>query len=85
MKAIIVEYLKLESGIDIHYAVGDEHGGSSYYPTGGQQRGDGLVIFFTGSPATMRFSTTLSGDRITGLNDIPLALFREKCSENGSE
>jgi hypothetical protein len=28
-------------------------------------------------------STSVYGDRITGLNDIPLALFREKCANDG--
>lgn len=83
MKAVISEYLKLEAGVKIQYGVGDEHPSSSYYPTAGEIRGDGLVIFFAGSPARMVMSTSVSGDRITGLSDIPLELFREKCTNNG--
>ena len=85
MQAIIVEYLKLQPGTEIRYAVGDEYRGSSYYPNEDRNRGDGVVIFFTGSPATMELSTSVYGDRVTGLNDIPLALFREKCDDNGAQ
>ena len=84
MRATIVEFLKLKPGTTIHYAVGDEYRGSSYYPSEDRNRGDGVVIFFTGSPAIMELSTSVYGDRITGLNDIPLALFREKCANNGA-
>jgi hypothetical protein len=82
MKAVIVEYLKLQPGTEIFYAVGDEYSNSSFYPQKDRNRSDGEVIFFTGSPASMRFSTSVDGDRITGLNDIPTALFREKCNES---
>ena len=82
MKAVITEYLKRESGTKIRFEIGDEHPSSSYYPTEDRNRGDGVVIFFTGSPATMGMSTSVYGDRITGLNDIPLALFREKCADD---
>ena len=85
MQAIIVEYLKLQPGTETRYAVGDEYRGSSYYPNDDRSRGDGVVIFFTGSPANMELSTSVYGDRITGLNDIPLALFREKCNEIAPE
>jgi hypothetical protein len=43
--------------------------------------GDGVVIFFTGSPASMSMSMSFSGDRIHGLGDIPLQLFKQKCEE----
>jgi len=85
MQAVIVEYLKLEPGTEIRYSVGDEYRSSSYYPNSDRIRGDGEVIFFTGSPASMELSTSVYGDRVTGLNDIPLALFREKCSESAAQ
>ncbi len=83
MRAIIHEYLKLEPGTELRYEVGDEHPSSSYYPSEDRIKGDGLVIFFTGSPAIMKMSTSINGDRITGLSDIPLELFREKCTNDG--
>jgi hypothetical protein len=82
MRAIISEYLKLEPGTKLRYEVGDEHPSSSYYPSEDRTRRDAIVIFFTGSPATMRMSTPFDGERISGLNDIPLELFREKCTND---
>jgi hypothetical protein len=89
MKAIIKEFLKKESGVAINYKLGDEYPNSSYYPreenNSGRKDlskyGHGAVIFFTGSPASMKFSTSYLGDRIGGLGDIPVELFRKKCKE----
>jgi hypothetical protein len=79
MKAIITDVLKKDEGVDFYYQVGDEFENSSYYPEDHTLYGDGVVIFFTGSPATMRMSMSYTGERITGLGDMPLKLFREKC------
>lgn len=81
MKAVIKEFLKKEPNVQIYYKVGDEYAPSSYYPGGKTVYGDGVVIFFTGSPATMQLSMTYSGDRIHGLGDIPIELFKEKCAK----
>lgn len=81
MRAIIKEILKKAPGTVSYYDVGDEHPMSSFYPSSGRSRGDGLVLFFAGSPATMRLSMTYTGDRISSLGDMPLALLREKCQE----
>lgn len=79
MKAILKEFLKKYPKTTIYYAIGDEYPSASYYPNESTNYGDGVVLFFVGSPAQMRMSTTYSGDRIRGLGDIPLALFRKKC------
>lgn len=81
MKAIIKEFLKKEPGVTLYYNVGDEYVSSSYYPKDNTSYGDGLVIFFTGSPATMRMSISYEGDRIRGLGDLPLELLKKKCKE----
>ncbi|MCP3852503.1 MAG: hypothetical protein GY694_20075 [Gammaproteobacteria bacterium] len=81
MKAVITELIKNKPGTTIYYNVGDEHPSSSYYPKEKTRHGDGLVIFFTGSPAQMKMSMTYSGDRILGLGDMPLKLLRKKCAE----
>ncbi len=81
MKAIIKEFLKKDLGVTIYYNIGDEHPSSSYFPQKDVGHGDGLVIFFTGSPANMKMSTSYSGDRIHGLGDIPVELFKKKCIE----
>ena len=81
MKAIIKEFLKKDPGVIIYYNIGDEYPSSSYYPNESRGYGDGVVIFFTGSPANMGMSVTYTGDRISGLSDIPIELFKQKCKE----
>lgn len=79
-KAVIKEFLKMTAGTKIHYDVGDEYAPRSFYPNkDGVFQGDGIVVFFTGSPATMKYAVNYFGDRIAGLGDIPMKLFREKC------
>ena len=80
IKAVIREFLKKDSGVELHYNIGDEYAPASYYAGGGSDRGDGVIVFFVGSPAEMRMSTTYAGDRIRGLGDIPLELFKDKCT-----
>ena len=79
MKAIIKEFLKKEPGVTIYYKIGDEYSSSSYYPKENTNYGDGVIMFFTGSPATMKMSMTYSGNRIRSLGDIPIELFKKKC------
>lgn len=81
MKAIVKEFLKKDPGIEIGYNVGDEYVPGSHYPSSRADYGDGLVIFFGGSPAMMRMSVGYSGDRIRGLGDIPLQLVKDKCGK----
>jgi len=84
MKAIIKEFLKKESGVTIYYDLNDEYVPSSYYRKDNRDYGDGLIIFFTGSPAMMQMSKSYSGDRIRGLGDMPVDVFRQKCQEQGA-
>ena len=81
VKAVVKEFLKKDSGVELRYNIGDEYAQASHYAGGGSDRGDGVIVFFVGSPAEMRMATTYSGDRIRGLGDIPLELFRDKCTE----
>jgi hypothetical protein len=60
----------------------DEYSAASYYPKQGTSHGDGIVIFFDGSPAMMRLSMSYSGDRIQSLGDMPLELLRAKCEKD---
>ncbi|HEY0665879.1 MAG TPA: hypothetical protein VGD24_07430 [Gallionella sp.] len=81
MKAVIKEFLKKDPGVVVYYNTGDEYTSSSYYPNINRSYGDGVIIFFTGSPARMSMSVTYTGDRINGLADIPVELFKQKCQE----
>ena len=84
MKAIIQEFLKKDKNTEIFYNIGDEYPTSSYYPKENITYGDGVVIFFTGSPAMMQYSTTFEGNRIRGLGDLPVELLREKCKNDNN-
>lgn len=79
--AIITDILKQDKGVEFFYSIGDEYISSSYYPIENRDRGDGVIIFFHGNPASMRHSTTYRGNRITGLSDIPITLFKKKCQK----
>jgi len=81
MKAIIHEFLKKNPGVELYYDVGDEYRTMSEYPREHTQIGDGVVIFFKGSPADMVLGMSYYGDRISGLGDLPLALLRDKCAK----
>jgi len=81
MKAVLKEVLKKKEGTTFHYEVGDEYSPSSHYPKSGTSYGDGIVIFFEGSPAMMRRAIGFTGDRITALGDMPIELFRGKCAK----
>lgn len=78
-KAVITEFLKKDPDTTIYYNIGDEYPPASYFPKENTSHGDGVVIFFTGSPAMMRMSMTYSGNRIRSLGDLPVSLLREKC------
>jgi hypothetical protein len=80
-KAVIKEFLKKDPNTIVHYKIGDEYAPSSYYPKVNTSYGDGIVIFFVGSPASMRMSMSYDGDRIGSLGDLPLELLREKCNQ----
>lgn len=84
-KAVLKEILKKNEGTTFYYDIGDEFGPLSRYPKENAGYGDGIIIFFEGSPAMMRSAMTFSGDRIAGLGDMPLELLREKCGEEESQ
>jgi len=80
-KAIFREFLKKDPNTTLYYAIGDEYPSASFYPKEGTDYGDGVIVFFVGSPANMKMSMTYTGDRIHSLGDIPLELFRKKCEK----
>jgi hypothetical protein len=77
-KCIISEILKQAPNTKFYYKVGDEYRlGSRPVRDENTDYGDGQIMFFTGSPASFRFSTGWKGDRLTGLGDMPIAELRE--------
>ena len=46
-----------------------------------RDRGDGQLMFFVGSPASFRFSTSFYGERLAGLGAMPIDLRRRQIGE----
>lgn len=82
MKAIVSEIPKREPDVEFNLDLGDEYYSWSYYPEPNVHRGDAALVFFVGSPATMKFAMPIYDDRIPVLGDMPLDLFRKKCTES---
>ncbi|NJK92950.1 MAG: hypothetical protein HC904_14705 [Blastochloris sp.] len=76
-KAVISEILKQAPEVQFNYKVGDEYMGGGYYPKEGTSRGDGAIIFFTGSPSSMEYSCSFYGDRIAAFGDMPFEVLRK--------
>ena len=72
LKCIITEILKMKPETVFYYKVGQEFSTHSIYPRENTSYGEGMVMFLTGSPASMRYSTTLMQGRIRGFGDMPL-------------
>jgi hypothetical protein len=77
LKCIITDILKQDPSSTFYYKVGDEYTELSQTPEPNTQYGDGEIMFFTGSPASFRFSTSFSGDRAMGLGDMPISVLKE--------
>ncbi len=81
LKAVLKEILKKNPNVEFYYKLGDEYPNASQHPTHDKSvhYGDGVIIFFTGSPAMMKESITFTNGRIIAFGDMPLELFRKKC------
>lgn len=79
VRQVISELLKRDLTAGFNYEVGDEY--IDPYANQMTSYGDGMVMFFKGSPAHAAYSTSFTNDHIYGLEDIPLALLREKCKQ----
>ena len=84
VKAVVSQILKKDDNVTFHYKIGDEFAPSSYYPRENTSYGDGLVVFFAGSPPSQKMSMSYEGDRIRSLGDMPIELFKNKCNTSES-
>ena len=84
IKSIISEILKETPGTTFNYHVGDEYARGSRYVRENTTYGDGEVIFFTGSPAAMRYSSTYQNGRLLGLGDLPIDVLRQKIARENT-
>lgn len=75
-KCVISEILKQRPGTEFYYKVGDEFVHLSRRARDNTDYGDGQIMFFVGSPAEFRYSTSFKGDRISGLGDMPVGSLR---------
>ena len=83
--AVLDEILKKDDGVDFYYTVGEEMHSERFMAQRSHADSDGIVMFFVGSPARQKYSITYSGERISGLGDIPVRLFREKCGAEDAQ
>jgi hypothetical protein len=77
LKCVISEILKQTPDMKFYYKVGDEYRPGSHYMKDDVTYGDGVVMFFTGSPAMMRYACSFQGDRIAGFGDMPIETLRD--------
>jgi hypothetical protein len=77
LKCIISEILKQKPGAAFYYKVGEEFPHGNQHIRENTTYGDGQIMFFTGSPATFRYSCSFAGERIGGLGDMPMSQLRE--------
>lgn len=81
LREVIQEFLKKAPGATIRHEVGSELRVRHIKDDDKTVYGDGAIVFFQGSPAREFYWSYFHGDRVRGLEDIPLALLREKCKQ----
>lgn len=75
-RVIIKEFIKAPKDTKFYYSIGEEYENSSFYPEKGVGYGEGEIMFFIGSPATLVSSMTHENNRIRGLGNMPIDLIR---------
>ena len=75
-KIIIQEYLKKDPASRLTYAVGEEVSDALSQRAATDDFGDGVVIFFVGSPTQTKMTATYRNGVINGLDDISMVDFR---------
>ncbi len=80
----VEEVLMVKPGTTLYYQVGDEYKNGTHYKREGYSYGEGEIVFMTGSPARMRYSTSYSDGRCGGLGDMPIEKLRELIAAHGN-
>lgn len=81
LKCVVSEVLKRSPDTAFYFKVGDEFPDCSRYPRPDVSYGEGMVMFFVGNPAQMRYSTSIYENRLIGVGDMPVDLLRRKIAE----
>ncbi|MFZ6800577.1 hypothetical protein [Undibacterium sp. Di24W] len=76
--AVVKEFIKKDPNTTVYYKIGDEYPRNPNAPEVDKSYAENMLIFFTGSPATMVSSFTYSGERISSLGDMPIEVLRNK-------
>lgn len=82
MKAVVTEFLKKELDAKVPYDIGDEYSSGSYYPKENVSRGEALLLFSKTRRSQEQVPWPFYHDRIAGLGDMPMELFRKKVKES---
>ena len=77
LRCVVTDILKQAPGSAFYYKVGDEISDLDEQVASNVSRGDGQVLFYTGSPARLEQTATYYGDRIAGFAGIPISNLRE--------
>jgi hypothetical protein len=75
-KCIIAEIIKRDPGVSFDYNVGDEFRKGNQRAMPHTTYGEGQVLFFGGSPPTLRFITAVDRGRLVGLGETTLDALR---------
>lgn len=78
--AVVTEVLKSSPGVNLKYTAGDIYPNASYYKEDSVRHGDGVIIFYSGTPGRQQQTYNYSNGRIGGLNNMPLDLFKNMVS-----
>ena len=81
IRCVFTEILQHEPGVTFRYKVGDEYHRETRWIREDASYGDGQIIFFTGSPPSMKLMVSYENSRVAGLGDMPLATLRKLISE----
>ena len=76
--AVVTDIIKTTPDAELKYSVGDIYPDASYYKEDNVRHGDGVVIFFAGSPGKQKMTFNYSNNRIGGLNNISVEQFISK-------
>ena len=80
-KCVLSEVLKQSPGTEFRLQLGAELGHCSHNVKPSENRGDGQLLFFVGSPAEFRFSRTFYGERLAGPSNMPMHLLRKQIGD----
>lgn len=75
MLGIVDRILKKSEGVHFHYDEGDRYASADFTLEAGVQRGDGMVNFCLGNPASMSSGSSIHHGRIPGLGGIKIEEF----------